>query len=97
MKWTKSFYIKKIVEVYGIMKQYKTVAGPIALTIGKKDSYESAVNQYAAIIDKEAVGGWELDCIQQIPVTREAGCLASLLGRSEDTVYFNMLVFVKED
>ncbi len=79
------------------MAQYKTVAGPIGLTIGKKDSYASAVKQYAAIIDNEAVGGWKLDCIQQIPVTRQTGCIASLLGAKEETVYFNMLVFVKED
>lgn len=79
------------------MAQYKTVAGPVGLTITRKDSYESAVKQYASIIDKEAVGGWELDCIQQIPVTKKAGCLLSLLGAKEETVYFNMLVFIKRD
>lgn len=79
------------------MTQYKTVAGPVGLTIEKKESYADAVKQYAAIIDREAVGGWKLDCIQEIPVTRKAGCLASLLGRSDETVYFNMLVFCKED
>lgn len=79
------------------MKQYKTVAGPVGLKIGAKESYAEAVKQYAAIIDREAVGGWELDCIQQIPVTREPGCLAGLLGQKEETVYFNMLVFAKED
>ena len=35
--------------------QYKTVAGPVGLVIERKDSYENAVKQYAAIIDKEAV------------------------------------------
>lgn len=79
------------------MKQYKTVAGPVGLKIGHKESYADAVKQYAAIIDREAVGGWALDCIQSIPVTREPGCLAGLLGQKEETVYFNMLVFVKED
>jgi hypothetical protein len=79
------------------MAQYKTVAGPVELTIDRKDSYETAVRQYAAIIDREAVGGWELDCIQQIPVTKKAGCLASLFGVKDLTVYFNMLVFVKKD
>ena len=79
------------------MKQYKTVAGPVGLTITRKESYADAVKQYAAIIDREAVGGWELDCIQQIPVTRNPGCLASLLGQKEVTIYFNMLVFAKED
>ncbi len=79
------------------MIQYKTVAGPVGLTIERKESYADAVKQYAAIIDREAVGGWELDCIQQIPVTKKAGCLAALFGASDTTVYFNMLVFKKED
>jgi len=79
------------------MAQYKTVAGPVGLTITKKESYADAVKQYAAIIDRETVGGWKLDCIQQIPVTKKAGCIAGLLGSPDITVTFNMLVFVKED
>jgi hypothetical protein len=79
------------------MAQYKTVAGPVGLTITRKESYSDAVKQYAAIIDREAVGGWELDCIQQIPVTQSAGCLGGLFGQKDVTVYFNMLVFVKRD
>lgn len=51
--------------------QYKTVAGPIGLMIKKQDSYADAVRQYAAIIDREAVGGWELLFIQEIPVTKD--------------------------
>lgn len=79
------------------MAQYKTVAGPVGLTITKKESYADAVKQYASIIDRETVGGWKLDCIQQIPVTKKAGCLAGLMGTPDITVTFNMLVFVKED
>ena len=79
------------------MAQYKTVAGPVGLTITKKEAYADAVKQYASIIDRETVGGWKLDCIQQIPVTKKAGCLAGLMGTPDITVTFNMLVFVKED
>ena len=78
------------------MAQYKTVAGPIGLTITRKESYADAVRQYAAIIDREAVGGWKLDCIQRVPVVQKAGCLAGLLGSKDTEVTFNMLVFVKE-
>lgn len=77
--------------------QYKTVAGPVGLTISGKEDYSTAVKQYAAIIDREAVGGWELAFIQEIPVTKKAGCLAGLLGAGDTTVCFNMLVFSKED
>ena len=38
------------------MPQYKTVAGPVGLTIERKDSYENAVKKYAAIIDDYETG-----------------------------------------
>ena len=79
------------------MAQYKTVAGPVGLTISQNDSYSEAVKQYADIINREAVGGWKLDCIQEIPVTKNNGCLSSLNGNAATTIRFNMLVFVKED
>ena len=84
------------------MKQYKTVAGPVMLVIKKNDSYEDAVKQYAAIIDREAVGGWELELIQQIPVYKNKGCLAQILSlfnltTAYELAEFNMLVFSKEN
>ena len=79
------------------MAMYKTVAGPVGLTISKNDSYYEAVKQYADIINREAVDGWKLDCIQEIPVTKNNGCLASLGGNAATTIRFNMLVFIKED
>ena len=84
------------------MKHYKTVAGPAGLTIKKGDSYSHAVSQYAAIIEREAVGGWTLEFIQEVPVHRNKGCLAAILaavglGTASETVRFNMLVFSKEE
>lgn len=52
------------------MTQYKSIAGPIGLTAESGQDYEDAVKKYAAIIDENAVGGWELLWIQQIPVTK---------------------------
>lgn len=76
------------------MAQYKTVAGPIGLTVGKKDSAAEAVKKYAEIIDREAVGGWVLDCIHEIPVKQDqGGCLRSEIV----TIYYNMLIFRKDD
>lgn len=77
--------------------QYKTVAGPVGFKIKENDSYDAAVRSYAEIIDKEAVGGWELAMIQSIPVTKQPGCLSALFGKKEETTYFNMLVFKKQD
>ena len=77
--------------------KYKTVAGPVGLTIGSKDNYETAVRSYADIIQREAVDGWELLLIQEIPVSKNNGCLQALMGHPTTTVTFNMLVFKKED
>ncbi|MBQ3055525.1 MAG: hypothetical protein IJC88_05415 [Oscillospiraceae bacterium] len=79
------------------MAQYKTVPGPVGMNISKKGSFHDAVKQYADIINRETAGGWKLDCIQEVPVTRDNGCLGSLSGNASTTISFNMLVFVKED
>ena len=75
------------------MAEYKTVAGPVGLKIGHKDSEADAVRQYSTIIDREVVGGWELLCIQSIPVTKDGGCLP---WNKEISFNLNMLVFVKQ-
>lgn len=83
------------------MVQYKTVAGPAAIQIGKRDSYNKAVESYASIIQQEALQGWELAFIQEIPVERNKGCLAALgsiigLCTAYEVITFNMLVFKRE-
>ena len=40
------------------MKQYKAVAGPKNINVGKGDT-QSAFNTFAEIINSEATGGWE--------------------------------------
>ncbi len=81
--------------------QYKTIAGPVGLTIKKNDSYEEAIKKYASIINHEAESGWRLLLIQEVPVTRDKGCLAGCLaaiglGTQYEQITFNMLVFVKD-
>jgi hypothetical protein len=53
------------------MTQYKTIAGPVGLEVQFGQDYEDTVKKYAAIIEAEAVGGWELTWIQQIPVVKK--------------------------
>jgi len=62
------------------MTQYKSIAGPIGLTAEKGQDYDDAVKKYAAIIDENAVGGWELLWIQQIPVTKLKVNIGGLIG-----------------
>ena len=79
------------------MAQYKTVAGPVGLTISQKDSYTDAIKQYAQIINRESVDGWKFHSMYEVPVTKVNGCLATLFFMPTSTVRFNMLVFIKED
>ena len=73
---------------------YKTVPGPVYLTVSKNGNYEEAVNQ-------EAAGGWRLVQIQEVPVVEDKGCMAGCLsaigiGTRYNEKTFNMLVFERD-
>lgn len=76
--------------------QYKTVAGPVGLTVSQNTNYADGVTTYAAIIAQESYDGWVFDSIHEIPVTKNNGCIAALMGRGTTTVHFNMLIFRRE-
>ncbi|MCL2227630.1 MAG: hypothetical protein FWB97_08400 [Oscillospiraceae bacterium] len=79
------------------MAQYKCVAGPGVLGIKKIDQLQDAIGSYGEIITKETVGGWVLDGIYPIQVTKKAGLLSKLVvGLSDDNYDLNMLVFKKD-
>lgn len=79
------------------MAQYKCVAGPGALGIKKMNQLQDAISSYGDIITRETVGGWELDGIYPIQITKKAGLFASLIvGLSDDNFELNMLVFKKD-
>lgn len=78
------------------MAQYKCVAGPGALAVKKMSQIQDAVSSYGEIITRETVGGWELDGIYPIQITKKAGLLGALVGLSDDNYEFNMLVFKKD-
>lgn len=79
------------------MAQYKCVAGPGVLSIKKINQLQDAVASYGDIITRETAGGWELDGIYPIQITKKAGLFASLIvGLSDDNYELNMLVFKKD-
>lgn len=73
--------------------EYKCVSAPMNLIIKKQSDMDKAVANFADIINKEAVQGWEFYTMEQIACTVPAGCLASIFGKKEDTTYSNMLIF----
>ena len=79
------------------MAQYKCVAGPGVLSVKKLAQLQDAVASYGEIISRETVGGWDLDGIYPIQITKKAGLFASLVaGLSDDNYELNMLVFKKD-
>ncbi len=88
----KIFHKKEVIT----LKEYKCIPASVGLVIDSKGSYNNAVNSYANLINQETQGGWQLELIQSVPITKRAGCIAGLFGASDVTTYFNMLVFSKE-
>ncbi len=79
------------------MAQYKCVAGPGVLAIKKINQLQDAVASYGDIISRETVGGWVLDGIYPIHITKKAGLFSSMvMGLSDDNYELNMLVFRKD-
>mgnify|MGYP000618127683 FL=1 len=56
------------------MKQYKAVAGPKNVNVGKGDT-QSAFNLFADIINREAAGGWATIPWRRLPLRKSpAAC-----------------------
>lgn len=79
------------------MATYKCIAGPGVLAIKKINQLQDAVGSYGDIITRETAGGWVLEGIYPIQITKKAGLFASLvIGLSDDNYDLNMLVFKKD-
>lgn len=72
------------------MKQYKAVAGPKNVSVGKGDS-QSAFDLFADIINKEAQMGWEYHSMETISVTEKPGCMQQAVPMN-----YYMLIFSRE-
>ncbi|MDR0908314.1 MAG: hypothetical protein LBM77_00980 [Spirochaetaceae bacterium] len=77
---------------------YKCVPVPRSIMIGKagKASHEAAVSVYERIIRDAAKGGWEFDRTDTVTSYQKAGCLAGLLGKSDEEVNYKLLIFRKK-
>ena len=49
--------------------------------------------QLKSIVDHYQARGWEYVQLEQVEVTHAAGCLASLFGRQNDSVAYDIIVF----
>lgn len=72
------------------MKQYKAVAGPKSINVGKGDT-QAAFNMFADIINREANGGWEYHSMETITVTEAPGCFQQPVPMN-----YYMLIFSKD-
>ena len=72
------------------MKQYKAVAGPKNINVGKGSADEAFV-LFADLINNEAVNGWEYHSMETITVTENPGCFQSPIPKN-----YYMLIFARE-
>ena len=75
--------------------EYKCVAVPRAIEVGKKDALGDAVRVYQQLINQNASGGWEYVGVDEITSYQKPGCLAGLFGKGEKVINFKVLVFKK--
>ena len=75
------------------MYEYKTVAAPMVLNAGKKETIDDAVNQFSNLINRECAGGWEYYSMETITIQAPAGCIS--FGKVNST-HCNMLIFRKQ-
>lgn len=71
------------------MKQYKTVAGPMNISVDKGNS-QAAFQIFADIINREAAQGWEYHSMETITVTEKPGCTGQPVSTN-----FYMLIFAR--
>jgi hypothetical protein len=86
-----------------LMVQYKVVEGPRDLYISHTGTVASALNEFSSIIQREAIGGWELVCINSMNITKQPppiGCLGGIMAAfglvqrpTAESITVNMLVF----
>ena len=72
------------------MKQYKAVAGPTNINVGKGET-QYAFNIFAEIINSEATDGREYHSMETITVTEKPGCMQQPVP-----INYYMLIFVKD-
>ncbi len=77
------------------MKQYKTVAGPMNISVSKGNT-QGAFNMFADIINREASMGWEYHSMEVIAVTEKPGCALMALFSPPVTTNYYMLIFARE-
>jgi hypothetical protein len=77
---------------------YKCVPVPVTITTGVvgKDAHVKAIEEYEAIINRNAGDGWELFSTDYIESKQNPGCLGALFGQKGETAHFKLLIYRKE-
>jgi len=70
--------------------EYKCVAGPTVVSVGKKENRAQAVEAYQDIINEVAAQGWEYVGIDEFQTSEPPGCFQ---GNRPIITIFKMLVF----
>ena len=78
------------------MKTYRVVSFTPQFTGGVFSAKgEPIAQQLENVIKKEAADGWEFISYQSVHGVVNPGCLAGLIGRKQEIVYYDVLIFSK--
>lgn len=76
--------------------EYKMVQVPPTIVL-KKDTGQGEAAQYLqAVVNQEAVQGWDFYRVDQIGVKQRPGCLGALMGQHEATTIYYVVSFRRE-
>lgn len=59
------------------------------------DSGEKIEKQIADVINQQAAAGWEFVSYQTSHVVVKPGCIAGLIGRKQELLYCDVMIFSK--
>lgn len=77
--------------------QYKMVQVPPTISISSKEDEEGIAAAYLEeIVNQKAQEGWEFYRVDSIGIETRPGCLASLFGKSAETIVYYVITFRKE-
>jgi hypothetical protein len=80
----------------GMQYEYKMVQVPPTIVL-KKDTGQGEAAQYLqAVVNQEAVQGWDFYRVDEIGVKQRPGCLGIMMGQREATTVYYVVSFRRE-
>jgi hypothetical protein len=71
--------------------EYKAI--PFKAQLSRKDTANAIATQLENLINDQAIDGWEFDCLDDVGVSIEPGCISALLGGRTQYLRYDIVIF----